>query len=132
MLTKVIYQTLFVSDQDRALDYYTRVLGFEKRADNPGAPGGTRFLTIGLKDQDLQLVLWPGTPGKASPSPGHVPGTFIIDSTDCRKDLETLKARGAELESPDVIEQPWALVAVLRDPDGNRLMLRQGRQPPAG
>ncbi len=48
MLTKVTYVTLFVNDQDRGLDFYTNTLGFEKRVDNP-APGGGRFLTVGLK-----------------------------------------------------------------------------------
>src|SRR5262249_12388631 len=46
MFTKVVYTTVFVSDQDKALDFYTKTLGFEKRADNP-APGGSRFLAVG-------------------------------------------------------------------------------------
>jgi hypothetical protein len=33
LLTKVMYVTQFASDQDNALDFYTRLLGFEKRAD---------------------------------------------------------------------------------------------------
>ena len=33
-LTKVPYVSQFVSDQDKALDFYTRVLGCEKRLDN--------------------------------------------------------------------------------------------------
>ena len=40
LLTKVVYVTQFVSDQDKALDFYTRLLDFEKRPDNP-TPEGT-------------------------------------------------------------------------------------------
>lgn len=127
-MNQVSYVTLFVKDQDKALDHYTRVLGFERRADNPAAPGGPRFVTVGLAGQDLQLVLWPGTPGKATAAPGATPGALIIETSDCRAHVATLKERGAEVEG-DILEQPWALVAVLRDPDGNRLMLRQNRQP---
>src|ERR1051326_6216303 len=63
MLDKVVYVTVFIKDQDKALDFYTNVLGFEKRVENPTL-GGPRFLTVGLRGQDLQLVLWPGTPGQ--------------------------------------------------------------------
>lgn len=31
MLEKVVYTTVFVKDQDKALDFYTNLLGFEKR-----------------------------------------------------------------------------------------------------
>jgi catechol 2,3-dioxygenase-like lactoylglutathione lyase family enzyme len=130
MLTKATYVTLFVSDQDKALDFYTRVLGFEKRADNP-APGGGRFVTVGLEGGELQIVLWPGSPGHAKATSGAVPGACILDSSDCKKDYEALRERGAKFEGP-VDEQPWALVAVAVDPDGNRIMLRQNRHPAAG
>ncbi len=47
------------------------------------------------------------------------------------QDFEALKARGVKFETPQVIEQPVAFVAILQGPDGNRLMLRENRQPPA-
>jgi catechol 2,3-dioxygenase-like lactoylglutathione lyase family enzyme len=37
MLTKVAYTTLFVGDQEKAMDFYTNVLGFEKRVDKPSS-----------------------------------------------------------------------------------------------
>ena len=51
MLEKIVYATVFVSDQDRALDFYTRILGFEKRAENP-TPAGQRFLSVGVNRQE--------------------------------------------------------------------------------
>ncbi len=125
MLEAIAYATVLVSDQDRALDFYTNVLGFEKRFDNP-TPDGPRFLTVGLPGQEFQLVLWPGTPGQAQPLKSHTPGSYTIDTADCRKAHETLKSRGVRFDT-DVLEFPWGYVAVFQDPDGNRLQVRQVR-----
>ena len=65
MLKKVPYVALMVSDQDKALDFYTRIIGFQKRGDFP-TPVGPRFLTIGVEGQDFGLVLWPGAPCRAA------------------------------------------------------------------
>jgi predicted enzyme related to lactoylglutathione lyase len=116
---------VFVSDQDRALDFYTNVLGFEKRAENP-TPGGPRFLSVGVNGQDFQLVLWPGTPGRAEPVGGRIPASYTIETRDCRKAVEVLKSRGVEFET-EILEFPFAYLAIFTDPDGNRLQLREGR-----
>jgi len=125
MLDRIVYASVFVSDQDRALDFYTNFLGFEKRADNP-APGGPRFLTVAVEGQDFQLVLWPGTPGQAQPVGGHIPASYTIETADCRQAFEALKSRGVKFET-EVLEYPWGYIAVFEDPDGNRLQLREGR-----
>jgi predicted enzyme related to lactoylglutathione lyase len=125
LLTKMVYVTQFVSDQDKALNFYTNVLELEKRADNP-TPDGPRFLTVAVKEQDFQLVLWPGKPGEGQPVGGRVPATCTIETPDCRKAFEELKSRGVKFET-GVLEYPWGYIAVFVDPDGNRLQLRQGR-----
>jgi predicted enzyme related to lactoylglutathione lyase len=125
MLERVFYTSVLVSDQDRALDFYTNVVGFEQRADNP-TPDGPRFLTVGVKGQDFMLVLWPGTPGQAQPVQGRIPASVTIETEDCRKAYEELKSRGVEFET-EVVEYPWGYVALFQDPDGNRLQIREGR-----
>jgi predicted enzyme related to lactoylglutathione lyase len=125
MLERVFYTSVLVSDQDRALDFYTNVVGFEQRADNP-TPDGPRFLTVGVKGQDFMLVLWPGTPGQAQPVQGRIPASVTIETEDCRKAYEELKSRGVEFET-EVLEYPWGYVALFQDPDGNRLQIREGR-----
>jgi predicted enzyme related to lactoylglutathione lyase len=126
MLEKVVYVTVFVKDQDRALDFYTNVLGFEKRADVP-KPNAPRFVAVGLKGQDLLLVLWPGTPGQGQPFEGRSTAAYTFETGDCRKAFETLKSRGVKFDT-EVLEYPWGYVAVFQDPDGNRLQLRQGHR----
>jgi len=76
-----------------------------------------------VKGQDFELVLWPGTPGKASPGST----TCTIEVEDCRKAFETLKSRGVKFESPDILEFPWGYVARFQNPDGNTLQLREDR-----
>ena len=123
MLEKVAYASVFVTDQDRALDFYTNVLGFERGFDNP-TPDGLRFLTVGLEGQDFQLVLWPGTSGQAEPTQGRIPAAYTIETEDCRAAVEALAARGVTFET-DVLEFPWGYLAGFQDPDGNRLQVRE-------
>jgi len=122
MLKKVVYVALMVSDQDKALDFYTNVIGFEKRGDFP-TPDGPRFLTIGVKGQDFDLVLWPGNPAEAEPGST----VYTIEVDDCREAFETLKGRGVKFEPPEVLELPWGYAARFKDPDGNLLQVREGR-----
>lgn len=124
MLEKVFYTSVLVSDQDKALDFYTNVLGLETRVENP-TPDGPRFLTVGVKGDDFQLVLWPGTPGQAEPAMGRPPAAITIETDDIQTTLEELKARGVEFIS-DVIEFRGIQVAQFQDPDGNRLQIREG------
>jgi predicted enzyme related to lactoylglutathione lyase len=122
MLKKVVYVALLVSDQDKALDFYTNVIGFEKRGDYPQADG-VRFLTVGIEGQDFELALWPGAPGK----PRGGSAAYTIEVEDCRTAFETLKSRGVKFEPPEVLEFPWGLVARFQDADGNLLQVREGR-----
>jgi predicted enzyme related to lactoylglutathione lyase len=126
LLKKVVYVTQFVSDQEKALDFYTRLLDFEKRVDNPTPDGGPRFLTVGVSGEDFQLVLWPGRPGEGQAVQGRSPAACTIETPDCRKAFEELKSRGVKFET-EVLEYPWGYIAVFVDPDGNRLQLREGR-----
>ena len=56
VLEKVFYTSVLVSDQDEALDFYTNVLGLEKRVENP-TPDGPRFLTVGVKGDESKSVV---------------------------------------------------------------------------
>lgn len=125
MLKEIAYTTVFVSDQDAALDWYTNVLGLKKRLENKTVDG-PRFLTVGLEGQDFQLVIWPGTPGQGQPVDGRIPAAYTIDTEDCQSAVETLKSRGVEFDT-QVLEYPWGHLAVFQDPDGNRLQVREVR-----
>ncbi|HEY5745667.1 MAG TPA: VOC family protein [Chryseolinea sp.] len=126
MFIKIMYITQLVSDQDKALDFYTK-LGFEKRLDFPGPEG--RFLTLGFKEQDVELILWKGAalPFKDSTgaSPDLNPGSIFIESVDLRKDFEILHSKGIKFIQPGPEDYPFGVRITALDPDGNRVELRQ-------
>jgi predicted enzyme related to lactoylglutathione lyase len=126
MLKKVVYVALLVSDQDKALDFYTNVIGLEKRGEFPTPDGGPRFLSVGVKGQDFELVLWPGTPGRAKLGSA----VYTIEVDNIREVFETLKWRGVNFEPPEILEFPWGYAARFEDPDGNQLQVREGRGAP--
>ena len=125
MLEKIVYTALFVSDQDKALDFYTNVVGLEKKGENP-TPSGPRFLSVGVADQDFQLLLWPGTPGQGEPVGDRIPAAYTIETPDIRAAVAELESRGVQFEN-GVVDYPWGSLAGFQDPDGNRLQLREAR-----
>src|SRR4030095_15699415 len=98
MLKRVVYVALLVSDQDRALEFYTNVIGLEKRGDY-ATPDGPRVLTVGVKGQDFELVLWPGTPGTAKTGTA----LYTIEVENCQTAFETLKLRGLHTGTPRLL-----------------------------
>jgi predicted enzyme related to lactoylglutathione lyase len=122
MLKRVVYVAVMVSDQDKALDFYTNVIGLERRSDYP-TPAGPRFLTVGVEGQDFELVLWPGTPARSEAGSA----VYTIEVEDCRTAFETLKSRGVKFEPPEMLEFAWGYAARFQDPDGNLLQVREGR-----
>lgn len=123
MFSRIMYVTVFVSDQDKALDFYTRNLGFQKHADYSGPEG--RFLTIALEDQGFEVLLWLGGAGQAQVASGV--GTLFIESDDLRKDFAELKARGVQFLEPEPETYPFGMRVTALDPDGNPVALRQTR-----
>jgi len=127
---------LWVHDQDEALDFYTRKLGMEVRADvTLESMGDFRWLTVGPAGQpDFAIVLMaiPGPPVMDSETAGQVgdlmakgfAGTVILTTDDCQASYEELKARGVEfVEQPE--ERPYGIDCGFRDPSGNNLRLTQ-------
>jgi catechol 2,3-dioxygenase-like lactoylglutathione lyase family enzyme len=108
-----------VSDQERAKEFYVEKLGFELSRDDDSIPG-IRWVQVTPKGgtTSLTLVTW-----FESMPPGSLQG-LVLGSGDLEKDCEELVARGVEFDRP-LQQQPWGKEAVVRDPDGNRLVLQQ-------
>jgi catechol 2,3-dioxygenase-like lactoylglutathione lyase family enzyme len=119
-----MYVTLFVADQERALEFYTKSFGFHKRVDYTGPDG--RFLTIALEDQHFEVLLWRGTSGNAT-SPSGV-GALFLESDDLRADFAKLKAQDIHFLEPEPQVYPFGLRLTALDPDGNPVALRQTRK----
>jgi catechol 2,3-dioxygenase-like lactoylglutathione lyase family enzyme len=135
MLKQLTQVNVWVHDQDEALEFYTKKLGFELREDvTVPEMGNFRWLTVGVPGQDVALVLMavPGPPVfdaetrdqiHALMAKGAAGGLFF--STDnCQATFEELKARGVEfMQEPT--EQPYGIDAGFRDPSGNQHRMAQ-------
>ncbi|MER6511595.1 VOC family protein [Nonomuraea sp. NPDC001636] len=130
MLTTIMYTTVYVTDQDRALEFYTAGLGLEKRIDVRGPDG--RFLTVGVPGSPVQILLWSYAPAAGQPGVAGgngAPGPLILESDDLRKDFEVMRGRGVTFEESEPVDYPFGVRAEAVDPDGNRISLRQQRRP---
>jgi catechol 2,3-dioxygenase-like lactoylglutathione lyase family enzyme len=127
MLKNLMYVTVYVSDQDRALAFYTRNLGLQKRVDYSGPDG--RFLTVAPGDESVEIILWPGVPGQGpavdAAEPGIVPGPIFLESDDLTAEFDVLRSRGVTFDEPEPVSYPFGVRATAFDPDGNRIELRQ-------
>ncbi|MEV8336369.1 VOC family protein [Streptomyces niveus] len=132
MLTNVMYVTIYVTDQDRALRFYTEQLGLETRVDHPGPE--VRFLTVAVPGSPVEFLLWSHPAGAARPAnvrPGATPGPVFLESDDLMGDFKALRDRGVPFDQPEPETYPFGLRIEATDPDGNRISLRQ-RGGPAG
>ena len=130
MLTDIMYVTVYVTDQDRALEFYAGGLGLEKRIDFSGPDG--RFLTVGVPGSPVQILLWSYAAAAGKPGDGDrgtAPGPLILESDDLRKDFETMSRRGVAFEESEPEDYPFGIRVEAVDPDGNRISLRQQRKP---
>jgi catechol 2,3-dioxygenase-like lactoylglutathione lyase family enzyme len=125
MITSILSTTVFVSDQDRALDFYVGKLGFEKRADQPMGPDAPRWIAVAPKGAATTLVLYKPTPSNPGASSYELAksliGTFtpfIFQVDDMTRIYDELSAKGVEFgDKPE--KQPWGWWATIKDPDGN-------------
>jgi catechol 2,3-dioxygenase-like lactoylglutathione lyase family enzyme len=126
MLKDVMYVTVYVTDQDRALEFYVGGLGLQKRIDYPGPDG--RFLTVAAADSPVEIVLWSHAPAAGQPAeaaPGATPGPIILESDDLHRDFAECRGRGVPFVQPEPEDYPFGIRAEAVDPDGNLVSLRE-------
>lgn len=125
---KIKLTKVYVDDQDRALRFYTDVLGFVKKADFTQGP--FRWLTVASAEDrqgtELQLALADNPAAKAyqqaMAQQGQPAAMFHTD--DVRSDCERIRARGAELTMPPT-DVTASRIAMLSDTCGNLIQLVQ-------
>jgi predicted enzyme related to lactoylglutathione lyase len=119
MIKGIKFVNIPVSDQARALAFYTEILGFTVATNQPMGPGGQRWIELKIPGAETRVSLF--TP------PGHEDrvGTFAplsLWSDDVDATYETLRARGVEFVAPPKRE-PWGSSVILKDSEGNQLHL---------
>jgi predicted enzyme related to lactoylglutathione lyase len=117
-ITEVGRVIIPVSDQDKALEFYTETLGFETRADVPFGDGD-RWLEVAPSGSGAALALMPPRPGA---SPGNDQTCVVFTTNDLDADHAALKERGVDVEEAMGGEGPVPRMFLFHDLDGNNLL----------
>jgi catechol 2,3-dioxygenase-like lactoylglutathione lyase family enzyme len=126
---KITVTSVLVDDQQKALDFYTGVLGFEKKTDVP-LGGEHRWLTVVSPEapDGVELVLEPDEhpavrPFKAALVADGIPFTsFAVD--DVAAEHERLTGLGVRFTQPPTVMGP-VTTAVFDDTCGNLIQIAQ-------
>jgi uncharacterized glyoxalase superfamily protein PhnB len=118
---------IIVSDARRAIDWYTRVFGGQRRGElHVNADGTIGHAEVGLGDAVLMLAeasdLWPGVPVRAPDSPATFSHTLHLQVDDVDGTTERARRSGASVER-EPADQPYGRGSVIVDPFGHRWML---------
>jgi predicted enzyme related to lactoylglutathione lyase len=125
---KIKLTTVFVDDQDRALRFYTEVLGFVKKADFSQGP--YRWLTVVSAEQpdgtQLQLAKNDNPAAKTFQQAlfGQNQPAAIFNTDDVQADYDRMKAKGAEFSMPPT-DVTASKIAMVNDTCGNLIQLVQ-------
>jgi predicted enzyme related to lactoylglutathione lyase len=125
---KIKLTNVYVDDQEKAVRFYTDVLGFTKKADFSQGP--FRWLTVASSEEpdgtQLQLALNDKPAAKAYQQAmfqqSHPAAMFFTD--DVKGDFERIKARGAVFTMP-ATEVTGSTIAQLNDTCGNIIQITQ-------
>lgn len=125
---KIKLSSVYVDDQEKALRFYTEVLGFAKKSDFSNGP--YRWLTVTSPEEpngtELQLALNNSPAAKtyqeAIFQQNQPAAMFFTD--DIKSEYERIKARGAEFTMPPT-DVTASIIAMLKDTCGNLIQLTQ-------
>jgi len=135
MIKGLSIATVWSTDQERDVRFFTEKLGFEVRTD--ASIGDMRWITVGAKDQpDVELTLMRTDGSGLDPESAEaltklvskgVLGVGVMRTDDCRATYEELKGRGVEfVQEPQ--ERPYGIEAIFRDASGNWYSLTERRK----
>ena len=133
MITGISIHSVYVLDQQKALDFYVDILGFEVTADVD--MGFMRWLTVAPASQPdrhilLEVPAPPMLPERTAATvrelvtQGAMGTAAILSTDDCQATYDELLAKGVEFtEKPT--KQPYGIDCALRDPFGNHIRITQ-------
>ncbi len=125
---KIKLTSVYVDDQEKALRFYTEVLGFVKKTDVSQGP--FRWLTVVSPEEpegtELQLALNDNPAARAYQQAIFQQGqpAVMFYTDDVQADYERLTARGAEFTMPPT-KVTGSTIAMLNDTCGNLIQLTQ-------
>ena len=123
---KIKVTSIYVNDQEKALRFYTDVLGFVKKADFTNGP--FRWLTVVSPEESdgVELQLAPNDNPAAKVyqqamfEQGHPATMFYVD--DVQREYDRIKAAGAEFTMPPT-KVTGSTIAMVNDTCGNLIQI---------
>lgn len=121
MIKAIKFVGVPVSDQQRALDFYTKTLGFRVITDQP-FDDKQRWIELGIGRSSSGITLF--TPeGQENRIGTFTNISFVAD--DVEATYKDLVAKGVKfLQEPEKAD--WGTAAIFADPDGNQFVLGSG------
>jgi predicted enzyme related to lactoylglutathione lyase len=126
---KIGVTSLYVDDQEKALRFYTEVLGFANKADFSNGP--YRWLTVASPEApdgtELQLALNNNNPAAKAYQQAifqQSQPAAVSFTDDLKDDYERIKARGGAFTMPPT-DVTGLTIAMRKDTDGNLIRLTQ-------
>lgn len=134
MIRRLSHASIFVTNQDEALEFYRDKLGFKVHTDVT-VGDDFRWLTMCTNDEpDFEIVLLAVKPGMLMDEETSttlrgllgkgVLGAGVFHTDDCRATFEEMKAKGVQFTT-EPEERPYGIEAVFRDNSGNWFSLTQ-------
>src|SRR6266545_2233583 len=126
---KISHTSVYVDDQEKALRFYTEVLGFAKKDDVSNGP--YRWLTVTASEDadgtELQLALNDDPAAKAHQQALFQQGqpAVMFYTDDVKRDCVRIKASGAEFTMPPTEVMAGSIIAKLKDTCGNLIQITQ-------
>ena len=118
MITHVKFVSIPTNDQDRALKFWTEVVGFKLLTDQP-FDDKQRWIELRIGSSDTRFVLFKFDQSGLQPG-GAFNGALACDNVE--RTHEELAAKGVEFVAPPT-KQPWGTFAIFKDVDGNQFVL---------
>jgi predicted enzyme related to lactoylglutathione lyase len=118
MITQLKFVSIPVTDQQRALDFYTQRLGFTIFTDQQFGEG-MRWIELKVGRSDVKVVLF--TPEEHKAWIGK-PLNISFKCDDVAKTVAELRERGVQFEG-EPQKFHWGWHAQFKDPDGNTFSL---------
>lgn len=133
MFTGISRSTLYVLDQDDALDFYVGMLGFEVATDQD--LGFMRWLCVRVPGDPAREVLLevPGPPvmdpdtavtARDLLTRGAMAGALFLTTKDAHAAFATLQERGVDI-TDEPTDRPYGIDFGIRDPFGNAIRIGQ-------
>jgi predicted enzyme related to lactoylglutathione lyase len=122
MIKYISITTVYVSDLDKARDFYANSLGFEVIRDDADSVAGFRWLQVGPKGAQTSISLYPtDNPAQL----GQFSGLFLV-TDDMDTTYRELAAKGVNFHQPPT-ERPYGIEAKFVDQDNTSFVLLQPR-----